>query len=1674
MSLAGVLLASFPPGLALAAGVAAIAIPLLIHLLFRKQHRIVPWAAIRFLFHADRLQRRRVDQWLLLLLRVALLLLPLLAMIADTPWAENLWQAIHPGPLERQAHRLRTHHVLVLDGSLSMAAHAPDPGRLSRPAASLYERAKAALRDVIDNASPGDAFTLIHFALQPELVVPGPANDPTRVLAELDACQISHGSPDANALLNLIAEVLERSPRGYARRQVILATDLQRATWAPTLPPDDNTLPEAWSRLRRQADVVWLNLAEGERDNLAVVDLAIPDPLPFLGDPIIATVTVQNFGRSERRQVEVELEVERPRGSPHPPSPARELVTRQIEQLPPGEQATVTFTLGDLYGYQSAGPHVLAVRLRMPDALPEDNQRWQVVTARQTLQAAVVHGRADVEPLKRSGEYLARALSPPGVPPAQARVRVRSVSVAELADPLQGGVDADDVLFLCDVGGVTASLATRLEGQLRRGGGVVIGLGPIAADHRERYNRWLFADGRGLLPAALGEVVRSADEGSGFTLGLEDGAIRSPVLAAFASDAARASLTTVPLRAYVRLRPPDHAPVQRLLSVVAPRPQEALPQAPASAEQLPDPALLSAHRHRGRLLLLATTFNTEWTDWPLLPSYLPFVHELTRYAASSPDRSNLTVGQDLEEIFSPAEVGATARLEGPTGSESQAVALHEEVPLVRFDHRRVSGVYRLRVGASADRPFAVNLGTASPFTAPESDLSALAPADVTRIGVPIITEASSLAGLVGGDGPSAPLTPRPWGPIIARGLLLATLAVLGLELWLAWRLGPARTALRLGKEASALPRLSWPGRALGLGLWVALGVTAAALLALGLVGATGGRVESLPASWRSAWESAVGLTAAGPGEGTRWHLQRSPVFSTQLRWDRWLTWTAAIAGVVAIAGLYARERRAIPGTTAILLPTALRLMVWLGLLTVLLPQLRLNFDREGWPDIVILLDRSASMGTVDNLQDPAVRAKAAELTHLAGLPSAHRLQLAQALLLHPQPDWLERLLTDRQMRVHVYSVAEELQPLGILEAADHLDALRQAIRSVRADGSTSRLGDGIKGVLNRFRGSSLAGIIFLTDGITTEGSDLAHAARDAAREGVPLLFIGLGDAYERPNLTLSDLQVDDALSVQDEAVFQLRLQARGKNLPSAIPVILWEKQGGSRVERGRVTVSPGATGQPVPIEFRITLTEPGEHDFIIETPPLEGETDVEDNRLERVMVVNEHRQTRVLLIAGTARFEYRFLKALLERERDVRGQSAVDLKVLLLDASVGWAETDRSALSEMPTREQLFEYDVVILCDVHPRQWGRSAKVLDDLAEFVSLRGGGLIFQSGDHAGAGAYRETSLAEVLPVIPLEESAGAPGSAGGMGEGYRLALTPTGLTHPLFRLGPSEVESRRLFAALQPMFGFDTSYRRKLAAEVLATHPTHPAENNPSERHPLVLQHFVGNGRVLFLGFDETWRWRWRNDEEQFNRFWKQALRHLARTRTGRIELRTDQQTPYRRDDTITLTVRFPDDAPAPREDQVVRVAVQLTPLHPQGEASEAGVSDLELSRVPGSRGTYQGKLSRTPEGRYQFWLSSPEVAGQRPRAEAKVLPPLGELDNLEPNRRGMMEAARESRGRFATLGEAEGLLDDLPDAPRVPLNQPCPPWPLWNQPLVYAWLAALLLGEWLWRKRLRLL
>ncbi len=134
------------------------------------------------------------------------------------------------------------------------------------------------------------------------------------------------------------------------------------------------------------------------------------------------------------------------------------------------------------------------------DPLTLDNRRWLVVPVRESVNVLLVDGYFKSEPYQAETDYLAQALSPTeGSPGQTGPIHVEVVSESQLS---RRELTPYDVVVLCNVAQFSPPEVTALEDFLKQGGGVVVfGGDQVVADN---YNRLLYADGKGLLPASVG------------------------------------------------------------------------------------------------------------------------------------------------------------------------------------------------------------------------------------------------------------------------------------------------------------------------------------------------------------------------------------------------------------------------------------------------------------------------------------------------------------------------------------------------------------------------------------------------------------------------------------------------------------------------------------------------------------------------------------------------------------------------------------------------------------------------------------------------------------------------------------------------------------------------------------------------------------------------------------------------------------------------------------------------------------------------------------------------------------------------------------------------------------------------------------------------------------------
>ena len=460
------------------AWLAAASAPLIVHLWNKRKYREVPWAAMQYLLAAVKKNSRRVriEQWLLLAVRTAIIVL--LVMAFAEPYWEQLGLRFAPGQ--------RAHKLLVIDGSFSMGYRPADKSR--------FDRAKELASRIVDESNRGDGFTLVLMADPPRVVVGTPAFEPNDFLEEIDHLKLLHTGADLPATLKRVEEIVRRvdaeHPR-LIRQEVYFLTDLQRTTWQPEL--NDAEAGERFRQrgrwLGEQTALMVIDLGQAESDNMAVVDVRSLEPFATVARELRIEADVQNFANQERTHQLVELYVNDRRAG------------EEFVDLSPGGRQTVSFG----YRFDVGGDHTLEVRLA-GDPLPTDNHRWLTLPVKEVVRVLCVNGKPAGGAFRGATDYLVHALSPHDAR-SQAIVRPEVVTESTL---LERDLSRYDAIFLANVGQFTASEARVLDAYLQDGGGLVFFMGDLV--QAASYNRQLGGDspeGVRLLPA---RVERAVDE----------------------------------------------------------------------------------------------------------------------------------------------------------------------------------------------------------------------------------------------------------------------------------------------------------------------------------------------------------------------------------------------------------------------------------------------------------------------------------------------------------------------------------------------------------------------------------------------------------------------------------------------------------------------------------------------------------------------------------------------------------------------------------------------------------------------------------------------------------------------------------------------------------------------------------------------------------------------------------------------------------------------------------------------------------------------------------------------------------------------------------------------------------------------------------------------------------
>jgi hypothetical protein len=649
------------------------------------------------------------------------------------------------------------------------------------------------------------------------------------------------------------------------------------------------------------------------------------------------------------------------------------------------------------------------------------------------------------------------------------------------------------------------------------------------------------------------------------------------------------------------------------------------------------------------------------------------------------------------------------------------------------------------------------------------------------------------------------------------------------------------------------------------------------------------------------------------------------------------------------------------------------------------PVLLLTVEGTIRRSLLLLIDSSASMQIKDLRQDPDDLKRAAIARGLidpkGGLTQSLQGDTASINLLS-RSDVLKSMLTNSRLQlldklsqtydVVPYTFGQTLQAVSNTGAptttsapaasgADASGAVKNSsfLDSITFDKPYTAIGDAVRGLLDLKRGQPLAGILLITDGGNNYGSQPVDAAAVAQQDKVPLYIYGVGITSPHDIIVSQVYAPVVEFAGEDEtASVTVRSQAmKGRTAKLEL------RLGGELVNSQDVTF--GDDGEQV-IQLKFQPKQKGEYDLEATIPPLPDEA-VKDNNTatQRVRVIDG--KVEVLYVEEKPRWEFRYLQAMLVRDK------RIDPHFFLVEGDAELSHEENSPyLESLPkTTDDWMKYDVVIIGDVDSRLF--DDEQMQSISDLVSTFGGGAVFIAGKNYMPDSYRRTPLETLFPVEFEGEklSTGQPAT-----HPIQLELTTAGQNSPTLRLSNDDEENADIWKNLPGVYWDAKVIKAKPAAEVLLEDPSQEKSTRAGLMPVIALQTY-GAGQALFVGTDETWRWRRNVGEKYYTRFWGQVLLRLGLPRllgASRLTQLTTEKTHYVSGERVTISGHLFRSGFQPVIDPTVTGVLTIKPDDPAAPASDLR-KEVTLQASPGKPGYYEGEVIVTTPGVYTFATES---------------------------------------------------------------------------------------------------
>lgn len=760
--------------------------------------------------------------------------------------------------------------------------------------------------------------------------------------------------------------------------------------------------------------------------------------------------------------------------------------------------------------------------------------------------------------------------------------------------------------------------------------------------------------------------------------------------------------------------------------------------------------------------------------------------------------------------------------------------------------------------------------------------------------------------------------------------------------------------------------------------------------------------------------------------------------------DSWI-----VAGVLlGLAGIVWWSYRSIPGSKSI--RTALGSVRFVGVAVLfalamgpMIEQTSIQTEQD-WA--MVLLDRSSSMHTRDAIATDELVSRDDQLMKMIEGASTQWDALAD--------------------RKHVVWMG--FGDLNSMISIGHTPGLE---RIGEPNGQRTNLNDAIRGALDEAAARPISSIVIASDGRSFEPID-PELINELQSAQIPIFAVALGANKPVRDIGISQVEYPQAAFADDLVPIRVLLRSAGVTRDEldlqSMRVDLVDHGTGEVIDSTIITHEHLGLGEdsakPVNewVSLSYTPIDTGERafDVVIHDGKTDG-TNIDlnpSNDQSAISLRVVDRPMRVLYIDGYPRWEHRYLKNLLLRERSIVSSS------MLLSSSRRYMQEGDELIAALPTTlEQWEPIDVVILGDVRPQLF--SDQQLETLLEHITRHGAGLLWIAGPSSTPGAWLDSPLAALLP---MHRDAGGSQSAV---HAWDEAVTMRS-TEEADRLGVLGLDDARTgwfdrlsepstgWSKLQWAIDLDES-SFKPGVSVLAR----ARSVSSNKESPIITMMRYGAGRSIFVGTDEIWRWRYGRGEDLPERFWLPIVRTLGRgtvdrrSASGSLSISPKNPAPGQ---PAQITLRLYDQAKIDTMPSEVRVEVRsISALDEPTTITLRGSGDTRIGTwIPEHPGTFDASLVRLDLELEQITTRTRVLANS---AESRV---------LDTNHALLAQLAAATGGQLIKPEDFATIPQQMPNRMRT-ITSPPNQASLWDRPVVLIFLVLLLTIEWIGRRILRL-